>query len=155
MKFKTGYVILYLLFLAMGLSALVGGGIMLWKNLDLKFNGIHSKGIIVGAADDNQITGRSYLSGQKKINNSFFPVIQYLVAKDSIESATHSSANSLNIAIGDEVQIVFRPNEPTYVELPQMLRENIIVSSVCLLMGIVFTWIIGLIGIRSIRKTKD
>lgn len=156
MKFKPGYVILFLLFLGLGLMALIGGCVILTKNLDLKFNGVHSKGIIIGAGDDNQISGRTHLNGKNIKNDSFFAELRYLVNNDSMTSVTHSSVNKLSVAIGDEVNVVYRESEPEYVELPGMLKENIIVGCVCLAMGLVFTWLVSLIGYRSVKlKRKE
>jgi hypothetical protein len=155
MRFKPGYLILYLIFLALGATALISGLVIVTKNLDLKFNGVKTKGIILGAADDNAVTSKSYLNGRRISNDAFFARIRYLVGSDSIESSTHSSINGLPVAIGDEVNVVYRPNEPEYVELPQMLRENLIAGGVCTLMGLVFTGIMALLGYRSIQMKRQ
>lgn len=153
MKFKFWYVVIYLLFLFMGLAALIGGSVMLYKNIDLKYHGVYTTGLIVGAGDDSPgITHRS--SSDYTNQSSFFPILEYNVKGKKMKSQTHSSANNAGVAIGDEVHIIYRPSEPEYVELQSLIRENFIAGSVCTFMGILFTFLIGLVGVRSIKMKR-
>jgi hypothetical protein len=52
------------------------------------------------------------------------------------------------------VHVVYRSSEPEYVELRSLIRENIIAGAVCTFIGAVFTFIVGLIGLRIIKMKK-
>jgi hypothetical protein len=154
MKFKFGYVLIYCAFLAMALAALIGGCVIMYKNYDLKTNGIHTKALITGASENSSSVTRTSLHDYNRYKSHFFPELKYLVNGDSVHSATHSAADNVDIAIGDEVDVVYRPLEPEYVELKVLIKENIIVGGICTGLGILFTSIIGLFGVRIIKMKK-
>lgn len=154
MKFKFWYVVIWLIFFSMGLAALTGGCVMLYKNIDLKFHGVYTTALITGAGDDSPGISHRDSNGNYTNRSSFFPILEYNVNGKKIKSQTHSAADNVNVAIGDEVHIIYRPSEPEYVELQSLIRENFIAASVCIVIGLVFTFLTGLIGVRSVKLKR-
>jgi hypothetical protein len=79
MKFKFGYILLYLVFLTMGFAALIGGTVILYKNIDLKSSGVPTTALIIGAADHSSNFGRKTIGGDYRKENDFFPVLNILL----------------------------------------------------------------------------
>jgi hypothetical protein len=153
MKFKFIYVAIYSVFMLMALGALIGGGITIYKNLDLKNNGVQTLGVVVDASRSSN-TKRSFQNGDKTTEDHFFPIIEYKVKDATLVSQTHSAADNQNIVIGDEVSVVYRPNEPDYVELQALLMENVIAGIVGACLGLIFTSVLTFFGIRVLRLKK-
>jgi hypothetical protein len=139
----------------MGLAALFFGSAMLYKSFDLKLNGIIVKGTIVDAQKNHGVS-RSYINGNNGTkNDGFYPLLEYNVNGKTITSTAHTSISGLDLAIGDETEVIFRSSEPTYVEVKDALTESFISGTVCTLMGILFTFILGLFGYRVIKLKRE
>jgi hypothetical protein len=149
MKLKFWYVLIYVVFFSMAIAAFVGGIVILYKNFDLKYNGVFTQGIVTAwKTSHTSMHDRTSASLHTSDGSHNFPVISYEANKTKIITATRSSADDDGITIGDKVQIVYRRSEPDYVELQSHISESFISGGVCLFIGILFTSIIGFIGFR-------
>lgn len=113
----------------MALAALYFGPRILYKTFDLQYNGIITKGIVIGSVE-NDGPERDYHTGRYRTNDAFYPILEYLVNGKKHTSAGQSSINKLPIAIGDEIDVIYRSDEPGYVNIPAALKESFIVGSV-------------------------
>jgi hypothetical protein len=154
MKFKFIYVLIYSVFSLMGLAARFFGIQILYKTIDLKYNGIVVKGTIVNAGSTD--SGRSYIGGSNgRKRGGFFPVLQYTVNGKTTISTGKTSISDLNVAIGDEVSVVYRPSEPSFVEVYAALKGSFISGAVCTIIGSIFTFILALLGYRTIKLKRE
>ena len=142
------------LFLSLSVGALIGGGIMIFKNIDLRLFGEKTTGKIVDIESSSSLFNRDYKKA-KRIH--YYPVVAYTISGKEYIVKSHSSADNIHKGKGDEVEIVYRKSEPDYFELQLQLKENLVARIACIFIGGIFTTIITLLirfTIKERRKEK-
>jgi hypothetical protein len=139
------------LFLALSVGALIGGSILIFKNIDLRLFGEKTIGKIVDFEESSSLTNRDYKKA-KRIH--YFPVVAYTVNGKDYIVKSHSSADNIPKGKGDEVEIIYRISEPDYFVLQLQLKEDLVAGIASIFIGGIFTTIISLLIIHSLKERK-
>jgi hypothetical protein len=151
MKINFWFGLLLSLFFLLSVGGLIGGSIMIFKNIDLRLFGIKTMGKIVEYETSSSRTNRDY---KNAIRIHYYPVVEYIVNGKTLKFKSHSSADDLHKGKGEEVEIVYRLSEPEYFELQSQLRQNLIAGIVCIFIGGIFTAIISLLAVQSFKEKR-
>jgi hypothetical protein len=140
------------LFLALSIGGVIGGGILLFKNIELRILGEKTTGTIVDWESSSSLTDRDY-KHEKRVH--YYPVVAYSVNGKEYVVRSHSSADKIKKGKGDEVEISYRPSEPEYFVLKLQLKEDLIAGIACIFIGGIFTTIISLVIISSLKDWNE
>lgn len=151
MKINFWFGLLISLFFLLSLGGVIGGSVMIFKNIDLRLFGIKTTGLIVDTEISSSLNDRDYKHTQRTY---VYPIVQYTANGQLIKAKSHSSANKIDEGIGDEVEIVYRKSEPDYFALQVQLNENLLAGSVCIIIGGLFTTIISVIIVHAFKERK-
>jgi hypothetical protein len=140
------------LLLALSIGGVIGGSMLLFKNIELRILGEKTTGTIVDWESSSSLTDLDY-KNQKRIH--YYPVVAYTVNGKEYVVRSHSSADKIKKGKGDEVEILYRPTQPEYFVLKLQMKEDLIAGIACLFIGGIFTTIISLVIISSIKEWKE
>ncbi|MCE3279742.1 MAG: hypothetical protein K0S44_1933 [Bacteroidetes bacterium] len=151
MKINFWFGLLISLFLLLSVGGVIGGSVMIFKNIDLRLFGEKTTALIVDTEISSSLNDRDYKHTQRTY---VYPIVEYTVDGKLIRSKSHSSANKIKEDIGDEIAIVYRKSEPDYFALQVQLNENLLAGSVCIIIGGLFTTIFTVIIVHAYKDRK-
>jgi hypothetical protein len=151
MKISFWFGLLISLFFLLSLGGVIGGSVMIFKNIDLRLFGVKTTALIVDTEISSSLNDRDYKHTQRTY---VYPIVEYTVDGKLIRSKSHSSANKIKEDIGDEIEIIYRKSEPEYFALQVQLNENLLAGSVCIIIGGLFTTIISAVIIHAFKERK-
>jgi hypothetical protein len=139
------------LFLALSVGGVIGGSILIFKNIDLRLFGEKTTGRIVDIETSSSLTDRDY-NKQKRIH--YYPVVAYTVNGKEYVTKSHSSADNIHKGKGDDVEIIYRPSEPGYFVLKLQMKEDLVAGIASFFIGGIFTTIITMLIVFTIKERK-
>lgn len=140
-------------FLLMSLACIIGGASMFYKSYDLKQNGVRTKAVLIGY--DSERVSNTRKSGKRYRGSEIYhtKIYKYKVGNDSIISSPKSASKDASAEEGVIEEIVYRADEPAYITEVKSLNENIGVSFVPIILGLLVLSITLFITNR-LRKLK-
>lgn len=140
-------------FLLFSLACIIGGANMFYKSYDLKQHGVRAKAVLTGY-DSERVTN-STKSGKRYRGSEIYytKIYKYRVGSDTLTASPKSSSKDITQEEGAIEDVVYRADEPTYVAEVRSLDENIAVSFIPIILGLLVLTLTLYIPYR-LRKLK-